>query len=98
MKILKLPTPLLGLILGAVAWSCPVALAWLLYPIQPEGWEAAGFLLLFLGLPSSACIQFYEGPVVMQVLLMSLFGYVQWPLVGLVVGTMIWKRKRDFNN
>lgn len=94
MKELKIPAPLLGLISGAALWSCVVAFVWLLYPIKPEGWEAAGFILMFLGLPSSALIQFYKGPVVMQVLLMSLFGYIQWPLLGFIIGTVTWKRNK----
>jgi hypothetical protein len=94
MKLAKLPPPLLGLLSGAVLWSCAVGFAWVIYPIPTEGWEAAGFVLLFLGMPSSMLLHFYSGPVIMQVLLMSLFGYLQWPTFGLLIGTVIWLRKR----
>jgi hypothetical protein len=64
--------------------------------MEPEGWEAAGFTLLFLGMPSSALLFLYHGPVFMQVLLMSLFGYLQWPFVGWLVGTAIGSIKKRF--
>jgi hypothetical protein len=94
MNLRKIPLPLKGFLLGMLIWTCFVVFAWGIYPIKPEGWEAAGFMLLFLGLPGSLVLNFYSGPVLMQILLLSLIGYLQWPLVGFVAGTVMWSRER----
>ena len=94
MDLKKISLPLKGFLSGILMWSCAVVFAWGIYPIKPEGFEGAGFLLLFLGLPSSILLSSYNGPVIMQVLLLSLLGYLQWPLLGLIVGSIIRARKR----
>jgi TM2 domain-containing membrane protein YozV len=94
MNLRKIPLPIKGFLLGLLISTCFVVFAWGIYPIKNEGWEAAGFLLLFFGLPSSMLLNFYNGPVIMQILLLSVFGYLQWPLFGLIIGTVVWVRKK----
>jgi hypothetical protein len=94
MNLRKYSKSTLGLIIGALAWTFIVILAWSIYPIKPEGWEAAGFMLLFLGLPSSMLLNFYDGSVFMQVLLMSIFGYLQWPLIGFIIGKVFCNKSK----
>ena len=91
MKLPKFSPPFIGLLLGAILWSCVVFEAWMTYPM-PWGWESAGFMLLFFGMPSSMLVCFYEGPVFMQILLMSIFGYLQWPAFGFLIGRCIGRR------
>ena len=79
-------TPIKGLILGILCWTFIVVDAWVIYQIPPEGWEAAGFFLLFLGFPSTMLISFFNVSVFEQVLLMSLFGYCQWSVIGFLIG------------
>jgi ABC-type multidrug transport system permease subunit len=85
-----------GLLSGTLFWSAVVAVAWALYPLGAEGWAGAGFLLLFLGLPSTLLLQFFDGSVFEQVVCMSLLGYLQWPLIGMVAGIFYssFSRKR----
>lgn len=92
MRYKQLSKPLLGLIVGTLFWSATVILAWISYFSGGEGWEGAGFLLLIFGLPSSSLLTFFDVSIFNQILLMSLFGYLQWPLIGFVLA-LFFKRK-----
>lgn len=83
----NLPLTAQGMIFGYMAWTVIVAIAWALYTLKPEGFEAAEFLLLFFGLPGSLLVNFLEPDtaVVIQILLLSVCGYVQWPVIGILI-------------
>ena len=84
-KFKTLPLPIQGILWGFTFWTIIVAIAWCVYPIKQEGFEAAGLTLLILGLPSSLLLNLFDNiPVVKQVMLLSLFGYLQWPLLGIL--------------
>ncbi len=76
-----------GMILGYIAWSAIAAIAWVLYMLTPAGFEAAEFLLLFFGLPCSLLVDFLkpDTAVIIQILLLSVCGYVQWPVIGILI-------------
>jgi hypothetical protein len=84
-KFKTLPLTIQGLLSGFTFWTIIVAIAWCIYPIKQEGFEAAGLTLLILGLPSSLLLNLFDNPSVLkQVILLSLFGYLQWPLLGIL--------------
>ncbi len=76
-----------GMILGYMAWTAVVAIAWGMFLIYPAGSEAAEYLLLFFGLPCSLLVKFLSPgtAVVIQLLLLSVCGYVQWPVIGILI-------------
>lgn len=82
-----LPPTAQGMLLGYVAWTGIAAVAWVLYMLIPIGYEAAEFILLFFGLPCSLLVNFLEPgtTVAMQLLLLSVCGYIQWPVIGILI-------------
>jgi hypothetical protein len=87
MKTNEKPMILRGFIEGTVFWTFLVALAWFIYPLGAEGWEAAGFFLMILGFPSTYLSQFIasKSTVFWQVTWFSILGYLQWPLLGIIL-------------
>jgi len=82
-----------GFIEGVFFWTCIVVLAWLIYPIGSEGWEAAGFLLMMVGFPATYLSEVLapNSSVLWQVIWFSILGYLQWPILGLIWG--VYKKK-----
>ncbi len=83
----NLPLTAQGMVLGYVVWTAIAAIAWLLYMLHPESFKSAEFLLLFFGLPCSLLVKFLNPgtAVIVQLLLLSVCGYVQWPLIGILI-------------
>lgn len=74
-----------GIISGFTAWTIIIVVSWVVY-LLPEGFEAAGLTLLILGLPSSLLLNLFDNiSVFTQVILLSYFGYLQWPLIGILL-------------
>lgn len=75
-----------GILSGCAAWTIILALAWAVYPLEPEGFEAAGLTLLLLGLPGSLLLNLFGHIAVFkQMVFLSLFGYLQWPVWGILL-------------
>lgn len=89
-----LPQNTRGMLLGYCAWTAIAVIAWLLYLFYSKGVEAAEFLLLFFGLPASLMVTFLkpDTAAVIKMLLLSVCGYVQWPVFGILI--MKYKYKR----
>ena len=49
-------------------------------------------MLAILGTPSTMLVAFYDGSIFMQILLMSLLGYLQWPALGYFIGRYMRRR------
>ncbi len=95
MNIKKI-SPTVWLIIAAnIWWTLLVALSVSIYfSSSHDNVEGAGFLLLFLGLPSSMLLYFFKVPVEMQIVLMAVFGYLQWNVVALLLGLIIKKSSK----
>jgi len=83
----KLPQTTQGMIFAYIAWTIVVAIAWILYMTHFVSFGAPEFLLLLLGLPLSLLTQFLKPDTGMavQLILLSACGYVQWPVIGILI-------------
>jgi len=83
----KLPQTTQGMIFAYIAWTIVVAISWILYMTHFVSFGAPEFLLLLLGLPLSLLTQFLKPDTGMavQLILLSACGYVQWPVIGILI-------------
>ncbi len=79
---------------GFLAWTIVVACAWIIfYPLGGEGKEAAGFLMIWLGFPSSLLLNLFDCDFYHELILLSFLGFPQWIIFGVLYG--IKRRARD---
>jgi hypothetical protein len=92
MKLKKISPTTWIIIAANVWWSLIVALSTMIYfSSSYDNVEGSGFLLLFAGLPSSMMLYFFNVSVEMQIVLMAIFGYIQWNIIGLIAASIIKK-------
>lgn len=92
MKFRKIPLFLWFVIAANVWWLIVVLLAYAVYfSSSMDNVEAAGFLLAFLGLPTTMLVSFFDVSVRAQMLLMVFFGFLQWNLFGFLTGFFVRK-------
>ncbi|MFH1691450.1 MAG: hypothetical protein ABIC68_02605 [Candidatus Omnitrophota bacterium] len=92
MKIKQIPLFLWFLVAANIWWLLIVLLAWTIYlSSSVDNFEGAGFLLAFMGLPASMLVSFFDMSVKGQMLLMVVFGFLQWNLVAYLIGFFVKK-------
>lgn len=92
MRIKKIPLFLWFLVAANIWWTIIVLLAYAIYfSSSPDRVEGAGFLLAFMGLPSSMLVSFFDVSVQIQMFLMLVFGFLQWNLVAYLIGFLARK-------
>ncbi len=86
-KIKKIPLFLWFFIAANIWWAIIVLLTYAIYFLSSvDNVEGAGFLLAFMGFPSSMLVSLFDVSVQMQIFLMLIFGFVQWNLAAYSVG------------
>ncbi len=83
----NLPLNAQGMIFGYIAWSLVVIIAVALFMTPSVSYKVPEFILFFFGLPCSLTAKFLkpDTAIAAQLFLLSVCGYVQWPLIGMLI-------------
>ena len=92
----NLKTTYKGIIIASLVFIVLATFGWLLYILnEPEGYMGTSYFLFFIGLPMAYLAALFNGNTFSSMVLMTLFGLVEYIIIGYLVGLCVNKRCKN---